>query len=46
VGGGNRGSSMGGGVGISTGGGYDNDEKIRIEFREGVVSVVDLLRRK
>ncbi len=45
VGSGGRGSSVGGGVGVSTGG-YDPDEKIRVEFRDGVVTAVDLLRKK
>ena len=45
VGSGGRGSSVGGGVGVSTGG-YDPDEKIRIEFRNGSVTAVDLLRKR
>jgi hypothetical protein len=45
VGSGGRGSSVGGGVGVSTGG-YDPDEKIRVEIRGGVVTAVDLLKKK
>jgi hypothetical protein len=45
VGSGGRGSSVGGGVGVSTGG-YDPDEKIRVEFRNGSVTAVDLLKKK
>ena len=45
VGSGSRGSSVGGGLGVSTGG-YDPDEKIRVEFRNGVVTAVDLLKKK
>lgn len=45
VGSGGRGSSVGGGVGVSTGG-YDPDEKVRVEFREGLVTAVDLMRKK
>jgi hypothetical protein len=45
VGSGGRGSSMGGGVGVSSGG-YDPDEKVRVEFRNEVVTAVDLLRKK
>lgn len=40
-----RGSSVGGGVGVSTGG-YDPDEKIRVEFRQGLVTAVDILRKR
>ena len=43
LGSGGRHSAMGGGVGISTGG-YDPDEKVRVEFRAGVVTEVELLR--
>lgn len=45
VGSGGRGSSVGGGVGVSTGG-HDPDEKIRVEFRNGAVTAVDLLQKK
>jgi hypothetical protein len=45
IGSGGRGSSVGGGVGVSTGG-YDPDEKIRVEFRGGTVTAVDLLKKK
>ncbi len=45
VGSGGRGSSVGGGVGVSTGG-YDPEEKIRVEFRGGAVTAVDLLKKK
>lgn len=45
MGSGGRGSSVGGGVGVSTGG-YDPEEKIRVEFRGGVVTAVDLLKKK
>jgi hypothetical protein len=45
VGSGGRGSSVGGGVGVSTGG-YDPDEKVRVEFRGGVVTAVDLIRKQ
>jgi len=44
VGTGGRHSSVGGGVAMSTGG-YDPDEKIRVEFREGKVTAVDTLKR-
>ncbi len=44
VGSGGRHSSVGGGVAMSTGG-YDPDEKIRVEFREGRVSAVDSAKR-
>jgi len=44
VGSGNRGSSIGGGVGVSTGG-YDPEEKIRVEIRGGAVTAVDLLKK-
>jgi len=44
IGGGGRHSSMGGGMAVSTGG-YDPEEKIRIEFREGLVSAVDVLKK-
>lgn len=40
-----RGSSVGGGVGVSTGG-YDPDEKIRVEFRQGLVTAVDVLKKR
>jgi len=39
------GSAVGGGVGVSTGG-YDPDEKIRVEFRNGLVTAVDLLKKR
>ena len=39
------GSAVGGGVGLSTGG-YDPDEKIRVEFRSGLVTAVDLLKKR
>ena len=45
VGSGGGGSSVGCGVGVSTGG-YDPEEKIRLEFHDGLVSVVDLIKRK
>lgn len=45
VGSGGRGSSVGGGVGVSTGG-YDPEEKIRVEFRGGAVTAVDLLKKR
>jgi hypothetical protein len=41
---GGRHSAMGGGLAMSTGG-YDPDEKIRVEFRDGRVSEVDSPRR-
>ena len=44
VGSGGGRSSVGGGVAMSTGG-YDPDEKIRVEFREGKVTAVDSLKR-
>lgn len=44
VGTGGRHSSVGGGVAMSTGG-YDPDEKIRVELREGKVTAVDTLKR-
>lgn len=44
VGSGGRHSSVAGGVAMSTGG-YDPEEKIRVEFREGKVTVVDTLKR-
>jgi len=37
---GGRHSAVGGGVGLSTGG-YDPEERIRIEFRDGKVSTID-----
>lgn len=39
-----RHSAVGGGLGVSTGG-YDPEEKIRVEFREGRVTAVDTLKR-
>lgn len=45
VGSGGRGSSVGGGLGVSSGG-YDPDEKTRVEFRNGIVTAVDLLKKK
>lgn len=39
-----RHSSVGGGLGVSTGG-YDPEEKIRVEFHDGRVSAVDTLKR-
>lgn len=45
VGSGGMGSSVGGGVGVSTGG-REPDEKIRVEFREGLVTAVDLMKKK
>ena len=44
VGSGGRGSSVGGGLAVSTGG-YDPEEKIRVEFREGKVTAVDTLKK-
>jgi len=37
-------SSMGGGVAMSSGG-YDPEEKTRVEFREGLVTAVDILKK-
>lgn len=39
-----RSSAVGGGVGVTTGG-DDPEEKVRVEFRDGVVTAVDLLRK-
>jgi hypothetical protein len=39
-----RHSSVGGGVGVSTGG-DDPEEKVRVEFRDGKVTAVDTLKR-
>jgi hypothetical protein len=44
VGSGGRHSAVGGGVEMSTGG-YDPDEKVRVEFRGGRVTAVDYLKR-
>ncbi len=44
LGSGGRHSSMGGGVEMSTGG-YDPEEKIRVEFRAGLVTEVDLFKK-
>jgi len=44
IGGGGRRSAVGGGLAVSTGG-YDPEEKIRIEFRAGLVSAVDVLKK-
>ena len=44
VGSGGRHSSMGGGLAMSAGG-YDPDEKIRVEFRDGRVSAIDARQR-
>ena len=44
LGSGGRHSSVGGGVAMSTGG-YDPEEKIRVEFREGKVTAVDSLKK-
>lgn len=44
VGTGGRHSSVGGGVGVSTGG-YDPEEKIRVEFRDGKVTAVETVKR-
>jgi hypothetical protein len=41
---GGRHSSMGGGLAMSSGG-YDPDEKIRVEFRDGRVSAIDARQR-
>ncbi len=41
---GGRHSSVGGGMAVSTGG-YDPDEKLRVEFRGGKVTAVDSLRK-
>ncbi|MBI2496566.1 MAG: hypothetical protein HYV75_01075 [Opitutae bacterium] len=41
---GGRHSSVGGGVALSTGG-YDPEEKLRVEFRDGKVTAVDTLKR-
>ena len=40
-----RRSSVGGGVGVSTGG-YDPEEKIRVELRSGIVTGVDLIKKR
>jgi hypothetical protein len=37
-------SSMGAGVAMSTGG-YDPEERIRVEFRNGLVTVIDYIKR-
>ena len=42
---GGRRSAVSSGVGVSTGG-YDPEEKIRVEFRDGAVTAVDVLRKK
>jgi len=44
VGSSSRHSAVGGGVGVTTGG-YDPDEKVRVEFRSGVVTAVDILKK-
>ncbi len=44
LGSGGRRSSVGGGVAMSTGG-HDGEEKMRVEFRDGRVAVVDKLKR-
>ncbi len=44
VGSGGRHSTMGGGVEMSTGG-YDPGERMRVEFRAGLVTEVDLLKK-
>jgi len=44
LGSGGRRSSVGGGVEMSTGG-YDPEEKIRVEFRQGLVSAIDYLKQ-
>ncbi len=41
---GGRGSAMGGGVGVSSGG-YDPEEKTRVEFRDGHVTAVEVLTK-
>jgi hypothetical protein len=38
-----RGTAVGGGVAMSTGG-YDPEEKIRVEFRAGVVTAVETIK--
>ena len=44
VGSGGRHSSVGGGLAMSSGG-YDPEEKTRVEFREGRVTAVDTLKK-
>ena len=44
IGGGGRRSGVGGGMAVSTGG-YDPEEKVRVEFREGRVTAVDYLKK-
>jgi hypothetical protein len=44
VGSGGRHSGVGGGLAMSTGG-YDPDEKMRVEFREGKVSAIEIAKR-
>ena len=44
VGSGGRHSAVGAGVGMSTGG-YDPEEKMRVEFRGGLVTVIDYVKR-
>ena len=44
IGGGGRHSAVGGGMEMSTGG-YDPEEKVRVEFRAGRVSAVDYLKK-
>ena len=41
---GGRGSAMGGGVGVSSGG-YDPEEKTRVEFQNGHVTAVESLTK-
>ena len=43
VGSGGRRSSVGGGVGVSTGG-YDPEEKMRVEFRDGKVAAIEYVK--
>lgn len=44
IGSGGRHSGVGGGIAMSSGG-YDPEEKIRVEFREGRVTAVDHLKQ-
>ena len=44
LGSGGRNSAVGGGVAVSTGG-YDPEEKVRVEFRDGRVTAVDYLKK-
>lgn len=44
IGTGGRHSAVGGGIAVSSGG-YDPEEKIRVEFRAGLVTAVDYLNK-